>query len=285
MKIPNILLVGLLIVAALSYDAFFVLNPTQQAIVFEFGRPVKVVDQAGLQTKMPFIQDVAFFEKRLIDLDPPSQEVNLSDKKRLNVDVYARFRITNVLEFFKTLRTEAVGTARLENIVNSTVLEVLGGQTLTDILSQKRTDIMDKIQKDVNESAKEFGIKVVDVRIRHADLPKQNTQAIEKRMISEREREAKYHRALGEEAKRKIMSKADRERIVILSKADSEAKNIQGQGDAAATTLYGEVYGQAREFFDCFGSLELYKKSLGDSTLILSPESDVLKYFYKADSK
>ena len=285
MKSNNVILGVLILLGVLSFDTFFVLDPTEQAIVFQFGRPVKVVDKAGLQTKLPYIQDLAFFEKRLIDLDPPSQEVNLSDKKRLNVDVYARYRIINVLEFFKTLRTEAVASARFENIINSTVLEVLGSHALTDILSAKREDIMKQIQEEVNTSAKEFGVVFADVRISRAVLPKENTDAIEKRMISERDREAKYHRALGEEEKLKIMSRADRERVVILAKADAESNRIRGEGEAKATTLYAQVYGQAREFYDYFGSMELYKKAAQESTLILSPESEVLKYFFKVESK
>jgi membrane protease subunit HflC len=246
-----------------------------------FGNPKDQIAEPGLHFKLSVLDQTRVFEKRILNVDPPSEEVLLADQKRLVVDSFARYKITDILKFFQTLNTETGAQTRLHTIINSAVRSAMGKSTLQDILSKKRDTLMDTIQETVNVEAKRFGIEVVDVRIVRADLPEQVTQATFDRMRSEREREAQEARAEGEQLSLEIKSKADKERTILLAEAQREAETLRGEGDKTAIELYGKAFNQDPKFYAFYRSLEAYRKSLanGDTTLLLSPDSDFMKYF------
>lgn len=275
-----IILAAVAVVLILLINSIFIVRETEQVLILRFGDVTQEIVDPGLHFKIPLIEDARLFEKRILNVDPPSEEVLLSDQKRLVVDAFARYRITNMLTFFKTLTTEASALQRLSTIINSTVRSNLGRVPLTDILSDKRDLLISQIEKDVNDEVKRFGIQVVDVRIVRADLPEQVTQATFARMRSEREREAKEARAQGEELSLQIRSKADKERSVLIAEAKRDAQITRGAGDQEAIKLYAESFGQDPKFYAFYRSLEAYRKSLADpeTTMILTPESDFLKF-------
>lgn len=264
----------------LSQSAFIVYE-TQQAMVLQFGKPVQQYTTPGLKFKVPFIQQTRLFEKRTLDLDPPPEEVILADKKRIVVDTFARYRITDMLAFAKTLQTEQQATSRLDNVISSTLRSTLGNTMLTDVLSEKRAVIMGRIREQVNADVHRFGIEIVDVRIGRADLPEQTSQSIFARMRTEREREAAEFRAQGQEEAQEIRSKAERERTVILAEAEKQAQLLKGAGDETAIRIYADAYSKDPEFYAFYRSMDAYKNSLsGDgTTLILTPDSEFLRYF------
>ena len=282
MKVWQIALaVILLAIGVLGYSAIFTVHETQQALVLQFGDPRRTVREPGLEFKVPVLQNVVYLEKRILDLDAPKQEVIASDKKRIVVDAYARFRILDPLEFYKTVNNEAVARNRLANIINSSLREVLARVELQAIMSGERGQLMRNISDRVNNEAKKFGVEIVDVRIKRADLPEENNQAIYRRMQAERERDAREARARGAEEAQKIRADADRQRSVLLAEAERQAQTLRGQGDADKTRILGAAYGRDPEFFDFYRTLEAYRKSLGngDTNLVLSPDSDFLKFF------
>jgi len=282
-KLKIILGIVFLTLIITATESFYTVNQAEQAIVLQFGRPVRLVKDPGLKMKIPFIQKVVFYDARLLNLDPPAQEVVLNDKKRLDVDSFTRYRIVDPLKFYQTVRTEAQAQSKLAEIVNSSVRKILGRITLPELLSQKRTQIMNDISAAVKVDAAQIGVKVADVRIRRADLPVEVLQAINARMKTEREREAKEFRAQGSQEAQRIRASADKEKTIILANADKRAQIIRGQGDEQAIAIWNKAAGQDSEFFAFYRSLEAYKNALGnDSTaMVLSPESDFFKYFRK----
>ena len=271
----------ILIVFFILLNSVYIVRQAEQAIVLQFGDPVRLVQIAGLKFRIPFIQKVVFYDTRLLDLDPPAQEVVLNDKKRLDVDSFTRYKIIDPLKFYKTVRTEQQARSKLEEIINSSVRKILGKITLTELLSEQRTQIMSDISNAVKIDAEQIGVSVADVRIRRADLPIEVLQAINARMKAERERDAKEFRATGEQEAQKIKAKAEKERTIILAKAEKQAQLIRGTGDSEAIKIWNNAAGQDTHFYSFYRSLEAYKNSLGnnETTLVLSPDSEFFDYF------
>lgn len=264
-------------------NALYVVSQTEQAIVLQFGQPMRVVQDAGLKIKVPFIQNVILYDKRLLNLDPPALEVVLNDKKRLDVDSFTRYQIIDPLKFYKTVRTEEQARSKLEEIVNSSLRKVLGKITLQELLSQQRTKIMKDISSAVKVDAEQIGVKVADVRIRRADLPIEVLQAINARMKSEREREAKEFRGEGQQLSQQIRSQADKESTIIIADAEKKAQIIRGNGDKEAIEIWNNAAGIDPEFYAYYRSMEAYKNSManGDTSLVLSPNSEFFEFFSK----
>ncbi|MBE6454540.1 MAG: protease modulator HflC [Alphaproteobacteria bacterium] len=263
------------------FESLFILNQTEQAIVLQFGEPVREIKEPGLKFKIPFIQKVVVYDNRLLNLDPPAQEVVLNDKKRLDVDNFTRYRIVDPLKFYQTVRTEYQARSKLEEIVNSSVRKVLGRITLQELLSSKRTQIMADISKAVKSDAGQIGVSVADVRIRRADLPVEVLQAINARMKTEREREAKEFRATGQQEAQKIRATAEKEQAVIIAEAEKQAQIIRGAGDKQAIEIWNQAAGIDPNFFAFYRSLEAYKNSFSqdNTSLVLSPDTEFFDYF------
>ncbi len=264
----------------LAAETFFIVPQTQQALVLQFGEPKQQYEEPGLKTKVPFIQQVKVFDSRVLDVDPSPEEVILADQKRLVVDTFARYKITNMLKFYQTLGGEAQAGTRLTNLINSSLRGSLGNVTLQDLLSEKRIAIMGNIKKQVNDEVQRFGLEIVDVRIGRADLPEQTSQSIYARMVSERVREAAEFRAQGQEFAQEIKSKADRERTIILAEAEKQAQKTRGHGDEQAIKIYADAFQRDPKFYEFYRTMEAYKQSLkgDDTTLVLSPKGDFLRY-------
>ena len=270
--------VGLLLVLGMS--STFIVQQTEQAIVLRFGNPVRVINEPGLKFRVPVAETVVKYDKRVLDSDPEAEEVIASDQKRLVVDAFARYRIVDPLRFYQSVGDERGLQSRLERIINGTLRNVVGNVTLASVLSEERAKIMSEIQKQVQNEAKSFGIDVIDVRIRRADLPQANSEAIYARMKSEREREAKEFRAQGAELAQRIRARADRERTVLLADAQKQAQMLRGDGDAQQVDIWAKAANQDPEFFVFYRSMEAYRESLGgDTILVLQPDSDFLRYF------
>jgi membrane protease subunit HflC len=269
--------VALLILVSSS---FFIVNQTDNALVLQFGKMVHVVETPGLKLKMPFIQDVKFFDRQLLTYNLPVIEVNAGDQKRMVVDMYLRYRITDVLTFFKNVGTKEGLQNRLGKIMPDIMQEVIGRVTLSAMLSQNRANIMSEIQKKAQASAKAFGIDISDVRIIRADLPSENSEAIFNRMESERRQEAKQFRAEGNEQAQGIRAKAERERTVLIAEARKKSEILRGKGDSEATRIYAEAFGKDKDFFEFYRSMMAYKEALGDqtTTLVLSPNSSFFRF-------
>ncbi len=275
------LIAGALLIMA-SFSAFFTVNQTQQALVLQFGEPKRTIQEPGLAFKLPFIQDVIYYEKRVLSLIPQdAEEVILSDQKRLQVDAYARYQIEDPLLFYQTVRNELGARGRLEAIIDSSVRRALGRETLASILTGQRNDITRSIGEEVNASVSSLGIRIIDVRLRRADYPTATSQNIFNRMKSEREREAKEFRATGEEEAQKIRADAEKTRTVIISEAQREAQQTRGEGDGEAIKIYADSFGQDAEFFAFYRSMEAYRKSIGnsDTSMVLSPDSSFFRFF------
>ncbi|HET6469617.1 MAG TPA: protease modulator HflC [Geminicoccaceae bacterium] len=280
----NILIgVGVVAIAALMLllNALFTVHQTQQALVLQFGNPVDVVKEPGLSAKMPFIQQVEYFDRRVLDFDAPSVELILGDQKRLVVDAFVRYRITDPLRFRQSVGSEIAFRGRLEPITFSALRSVLGEASLFTVLSQDRVQLMDRIRGEANTALSRFGVELVDVRIKRADLPAENSQAIFRRMQTEREREARELRAQGAEVAQRIRARADRERRVLIAEAQRQAEVLRGQGDAEAITIFAESFGRDPAFFDFYRSMQAYREALGDgsTSFVLSPDSDFFRYF------
>ena len=269
-----------IVLGILAWDSLFIIAQQEQAIIRQLGAPKRLIQEPGLKIKLPFFQDVVIYDKRLLDMDPPAEQVILSDQKRLDVDTYTRYRISDPLKFFQSLGTEEAARSQLRQIVSSALRGVLGNITMSSLLSSERLKIMNEIQQQTNTNAERFGIQVVDVRIRRADLPEETSQAIYERMKSEREREARENRAQGSERAQQIRSRAERERTVILAESQKMAQITKGQGDAEANRIYAEAYGRDPQFFSFYRAMQSYRHAIGDkdTTLILSPDSDFFKY-------
>ncbi|MDC0232231.1 protease modulator HflC [Pelagibacteraceae bacterium] len=281
MKLNKFLLPIIVVAGFAIYLSVFVVKEINQAIVLQFGDPKKVIVEPGLQFKIPFIQNVVFLDRRILNLDAPPEEVIASDQKRLIVDAYARFKIVDPLKFYISVGDERVARSRLSTIINSRIRSVLGKQSLATLLSEDRTKQMAIIQEGVNTEAENFGIQIIDVRIKRADLPQANSEAIYKRMQTEREREAKEFRAKGAEMAVTITSTADKEVTVLLANAKKQSEIMKGEGDGQRNKIFATAFGKDPEFFAFYRAMQAYENALigGDTSLILSPDSDFFKFF------
>lgn len=276
---------GLVVILAVAtiffFSSVYLVYQPEQAIVLQFGEPVRLVTEPGLKFKVPFVQNVIFYDSRLLNLDPPAQEVVLNDKKRLDVDSFTRYKIVDPLKFYQTVRTEDQARSKLAEIVNSSLRKVLGKVTLTELLSEQRTKIMRDISTTVKKDAEAIGVSVADVRIRRADLPIEVMQAINDRMKTERERDAKEFRAKGQQQAQNIRATADKEATIIVAEAEKNAQITRGEGDKEAVRLWNRIVGQDVEFYEFYRMLDAYRKSLAadETSLVLSPDSEFFKYF------
>ena len=263
------------------WDSVYIVQQTEQAIVLQFGEPVRLVKEPGLKFKIPFIQKVTYYDNRLLTLDPPAQEVVLNDKKRLDVDSFTRYRIIDPLKFYQTVRTEYNARERLAAIVNSSVRKILGQITLPELLSQQRNQIMKKISEAVKVDAQQIGVSVADVRIRRADLPIDVLQAINARMKTERERDAKEFRAQGQQQAQQIRAQADKETAIIVAEADKKAQIIRGEGDEQVIMIWNNAANLDPQFYAFYRSLEAYRKALadGETSMVIAPDSEFFDFF------
>ena len=281
MKKGKLILPVIILIAATLYFSIFIVKEINQAIVLQFGDPKRILMKPGLNFKIPFIQNVVFLDKRILNLDAPPAEVIASDQKRLIVDAFARFKIIDPLKFYISVGNERVARSRLSTIINSRIRSVLGTQRLQTLLSEERTKQMALIQEGVNTEAAKFGIQIVDVRIKRADLPPANSDAIYRRMQTEREREAKEFRAKGAEMAITITSTADKEVTVILADAEKQSQILKGEGDGQRNKIFADAFGQDPEFFAFYRAMQAYETALigGETSLILSPDSEFFKFF------
>jgi modulator of FtsH protease HflC len=271
----------LVVAGILAMSSLFIVDQTEQALVLQFGQPLRVIRTPGLRAKQPFIQNVILYDRRLLDFEPPPEEVIASDQKRLIVDTYARYRITDPLLFYQTVATEFTARARLGALVSGSLRQVIGNVTLSALLSPQRATIMRQIRDEVAGQAKPFGIEVVDVRIRRADLPPQNSEAIFARMRSERQQQAALYRGEGAQAAKTVRANADRERTVILADAQRDAQKVRGDGDAKAIAIYANAYGQDKEFFSFYRSLQAYRDAFtgSNTSFVLNPSGSFFRFF------
>jgi modulator of FtsH protease HflC len=276
-----IIAVGLVILGIVATNALFIVDQTEEALVLQFGQPRRVIRDPGLWVKRPFLENVKAYDNRLLDFEPPPEEVIVSDQKRLVVDTYTRYRITDPLLFYQTVNSEIAVRARLSAMVNGSLRRVLGNVTLSALLSHERSAIMQQIRDEVRDQGKGFGIDIVDVRIRRADLPEENSQAIYARMVSERQQQAAQYRGEGAEAAQTVRANADRERTVILAEAQRDAQRVRGDGDAESIRIYADAFGQDKEFFAFYRSMQAYRDALnGRSTsFVLTPDSGFFRFF------
>lgn len=267
--------------AAAIYASAYIVHQNEQALVLEFGKPKRVVQQPGLHWKLPLVETVDIFDKRILDLDTTTQEVTASDQKRLLVDAFARYKIVDPLKFYQTLRLESNVRSRLGPIVESALRRALGGATFQDLVRDKREALMKQIAKNVNEEGKDFGLEVVDVRIKRADLPEQNLKSVFDRMRAERLREAAEFRAQGTGEANRIKATADREVTVIKAEATRKGEELRGTGEAERNKIFADAFGRDPDFFAFYRSMQAYEQGLkpGDTRLVISPDSDFFKYF------
>jgi len=287
----GVVAVVLLIAVIVGYSTFFTANQTQQALVVRLGKPVRVITDPGLNLKVPFVDSVIYLDKRILNIESPAQEVIASSQdnantgtdqagERLVVDAFARYRITDPLKFYQTVGP-AGADSQLSILLNSALRRVLGAATLTDVVRDKREELMGKMRDQIDHDAKPFGIEVIDVRIRRADLPEQNSQAVYQRMQTERQREAAEFRAQGSQKSQEIRAKADRDVTVLLAEANSRAEQIRGQGDSERNRIFADAYTRDPDFFAFYRSMQAYDKSMqrGDTHMVLKPDSDFFRFF------
>ncbi|MBN8910614.1 MAG: protease modulator HflC [Rhizobiales bacterium] len=267
--------------AAAVYASAFIVHQNEQALVLEFGKPKRVVSQPGLNWKLPLVETVDIFDKRILDLDTQAQEVTASDQKRLIVDAFARFKIIDPLKFYQTLRYEGAVRSRLGPIVESALRRALGAATFQDLVKDKREVLMKRIAANVNDEGRDFGLEVVDVRIKRADLPEQNQKSVFERMRAERQREAAEFRAQGTGEANRIKATADREVTIIKAEATRKGEELRGEGEAERNKIFADAFGRDPDFFAFYRSMQAYEQGLqpGDTRLVISPDSDFFKYF------
>ena len=271
---------------------FFVLNASYfyvdqrlQAIVLQFGEPIRVIKEPGIQFKIPLVQNVEYFDKRLLLFDNPVEEIISADKKRLIVDSFARYKIEDPLRYFQTIRFESTLTNRLGSIINDSLRQVLGRVPLNSVISEKRSVLLEEVAVLVSAAAKDFGLQIEDVRIRRADLPTANSEAIFRRMQTERQQEAAQYRAEGEEQSRILKAQAEKEKTILLADAERTSDILRGEGDGEKNKILGEAFSKDPEFFSFYRSMQAYINAISaeDTTMILSPDSTFFEYFDKID--
>ena len=265
------------------FNALFIVKQTEQALILQFGDPIRIIKEPGLKIKIPLIQNAIFYDTRVLDFDAEVEEVILSDQKRLLVDAFIRYKIVDPLKFYQSVGNERNFKARIGGILSGSLRRVLGSDPLEVVLSVNRSELMEKIQAEIDKEAADFGVTIIDVRIKRADLPKANSEAIYGRMRAEREKEARQFRAEGSEESQIIKSKAEKERTIIIADANKKSQTIKGEGDGKAVKIYAKAFNKDKEFFAFYRSMEAYKKAFtggeDEPTLILSPDSDFFKYF------
>jgi len=279
--IGGVLAVLVAAVLIVGYSSLFTVYQTQQALVVRLGEPKRVVSEPGLHAKLPFVDSVIFVDRRILDLEAPAQEVIASDQKRLVVDAFARYRIKNPLQFYQTLGSVQGANSQLAILLNSALRRVLGEATFTHVVRDQRADLMERILQLVDKEATSYGIQVVDVRIRRADLPEQNSQAVYQRMQTERQREAAEFRAQGAQRAQEIRSRADREATVLVAEANSRAEQVRGEGDATRNQIFAEAFNKDPDFFAFYRSMQAYEASMkaGDTRLVLKPDNNFFRFF------
>jgi modulator of FtsH protease HflC len=270
-----------LVLGFIGFSSLYTVHQTQQALVLQFGKPVKTVSSPGLKFKIPFIQNVEFLENRILSFDAPAEEIIASDQKRLVVDSFIRYKISDPLEFYKSVSSVNIARSRLSTILTSSLRRVLGGVPLANVLTGERAELMEQIRDSVNSESRSLGIDVVDVRIKRADLPEANSAPVYARMNTEREREAREYRAQGAEVSQRITSIADRERTIIIAEAQRDSQILRGEGDALSVKLSAEAFGKDVEFYAFYRSMQAYRVALGkgDTTMVLSPDSEFFRFF------
>lgn len=282
-----LVLIAVLVAIALLFrlSPIYIVHQTQAALVLQFGRPIAVITEPGLHTKLPW-QSVVYYDRRVLNLEAPPEEVIAQDKKRLVVDAFARWRITDTLRFNQALTNEEIARLRLGALLSSNIRRVLGAQTFTAVLSSERARLMRDIRDSVNSETKNLGVAIVDVRIRRTDLPAQNSAAIYSRMQQERVREANEFRAQGAQIKQEIQSKADRDATVIRAEATRQSEIARGQGDGEKNGIFAEVFGRDPDFFAFYRSMKAYEEALrgNNTTFVLAPDSEFLRYFGRGEA-
>jgi len=280
------ILVGLGAIVFLLFQSVVVVQQMEQALFTQFGEPVRVIKEPGLALKAPFIQNVILMDKRILELDAMPEEVIASDRRRIVVDAFARYRISDPLRYYQSLRTAALAQQRLSSILSSSLRGELGQRPFAALLSADRQSLMTSIRDQMRSQARALGIEIVDVRIRRADLPKENLDSVFGRMQTERQREAAGYRASGDEEAQRIKSAADKEVTIIKADATKQSEILRGEGDAERNRILGEAYGRDPEFFEFYRSLTAYEQAMGSSntTLVISPDSPFFKYFQKGQS-
>lgn len=283
----GVVLVLVLVALVLGYSSLFTVYQTQQAIVVRLGEPVKVVTEPGLHFKAPLIDSVIAVDKRILDLENPAQEVIASDQKRLVVDAFARYRIQEPLRFYQTVNTIEGANSQLGILLNAALRRVLGEATLTHVVRDERAQLMARVREQLDKEARVYGIAVVDVRIRRADLPDQNSQAVYQRMQTERQREAAEFRAQGSQRAQEIRSKADRDVTVLVAEATSKSEQIRGEGDAERNRIFAEAFGKDPDFFDFYRSMQAYEAGMrhNDTRMVLRPDTEFFRYFVDPSGK
>ena len=281
--IAAVVLVALIVL----YGSVFTVYQTDQVIVVRLGQPIRVVTEPGLNFKFPLLDSVISVEKRIVDLENPAQEVITSDQKRLVVDAFARYRVNDPLKFYQTIGAIEAANSRLSTLLNSALRRVLGEVTTTDIVRDKRAQLMVMVRDQLENEAKSFGISVVDVRIRRANLPEQNSQAVYQRMQTERQREAAEFRAQGSQHSQEIRAKADRDVTVLIAEAQSKGEQTRGEGDAERNRIYADAYGRDPDFFTFYRSMQAYENGLhaSDTRMLLTPDSSFFRYFGNPSGK
>ena len=280
--------IGIVIIAIIIlFNALFIVRQTQQTLILQFGDPIRIIQKPGLNIKIPLIQTAIYYDVRILEFDAEVEEVILSDQKRLLVDAFIRYKIVDPLKFYQAVGNENGFKARVTGLLSGSLRRVMGGDPLEVVLSQDRTSLMEKIQEGINLEAVNFGVSIVDVRIKRADLPKANSEAIFGRMRAEREKEARQFRAEGAEESQKIKARAEKNKVIIVAEAKKKSQIIKGLGDEEAVRIYANAFNKDKEFFAFYRSMEAYKQAFlegeDDPTLILSPDSDFFKYFNKSD--
>ena len=278
--------VALIVVIFVAYNSLFVVNQTEQALVVQLGNPVREIKTPGLSYKVPLMQQVFFFDKRILELEGESGEVITADRKNIIVDAFLMFRISDVLRFYQAVKEERIARLRLAPILNSSLRRVLGEQQFEALLSGERSKVMHQIRDEVAREAKELGIEIVDVRIRRSDLPTENQTAVFDRMRTERQRLAAGFRATGDQQAQEIKSEADREATRVRSEATKQSDIIRGQGDAERNRILGDAYGRDPEFFEFYRSLKAYEESLSgqNTTMVITPDTPFFKYFQRGQA-
>jgi len=263
------------------FSSVYTVKQTQQALVLQFGAPQRIDTDPGIHFKTPFVQDVVFIEKRILALDIEPEELITKDQKRMVVDAFSRFKIVDPLQFYQAVRTSDQARLRLQPILSSSMRGVLGAEDFVTLLSGERSTLMAKIADKMNLKAGDFGVEIVDVRIKRADLPEANKNAIFNRMQTERQREAREERALGDEEARRITARAERDRTVLLAEAEKQSEILRGQGDGARAAIFNNVANRDPEFYSFYRSLQAYRSALSgtDTTMVLNPKSDFFKFF------
>ena len=282
-----ILLSFIAVLTILAYNSLFFVEQRVQSLILQFGEPIRVIKEPGLNFKIPLAQNVVKFDKRILLFDNSAEEIIAADKKRLIVDAFVRYKIIDPLKFYQTVRFEAALNNRLGSVVNNSLRAVLGKVPLEAVISERRELLMQEVSEMVSVRAKQFGISIEEVRIKKADLPAENSEAIYRRMQTERQQEAAQIRAVGNEKARFITAESEKQKTVLLAEAQRDSDILRGEGDAEKNKILGKAFNQDPDFFAFYRAMQAYSKALteGDTTMVLSPKSDFFEFFGNAEGK